>query len=45
MVTFSTADYVKMSYSVALVIFSIVIVTALQIEVSFAFKIDDGCRC
>ena len=32
MVTFSTFDYVKMAYSVGLVIFSIVIVTALQIE-------------
>ena len=32
MVTFSQFDYVKMAYSVALVIFSIVIVTALQIE-------------
>mmetsp|Transcript_5005 Transcript_5005/g.7509 ORF Transcript_5005/g.7509 Transcript_5005/m.7509 type:complete len:539 (-) Transcript_5005:137-1753(-) len=32
MVTFSTFDYVKMAYSVVLVIFSIVIVTALQIE-------------
>ena len=32
MVTFSTFDYVKMAYSVALVIFSIVIVTALMFE-------------
>ena len=32
MVNFSTFDYIKMAYSVGLVIFSIVIVTALMFE-------------
>ena len=32
MVTFSQFDYVKMAYSTALVIFSIIIVTTLQVQ-------------